>query len=210
MSKYKEEADKLLEEIQWSLIRDGDDMTSAYSTLTAVQVNLMGDGRYARMATLAMAGYSKTKASVRAKLVELDMEARRVGRLRGKPVNWMFDIPSSDKGVLEAKKRVMTEEFPAFKDLVIVCSWLDYADKQMHELYKVAQAEAKKKRERELAEKWHANRKDNEEAIHDLSDTSDDAVRKMSDRDVQKLADKLRNEWRLQCDAERMEDTPNA
>lgn len=23
-------------------------------------------------------------------------------------------------------------------------------------------------------------------------------------------ADKLRNEWRLQCDAERMEDTPNA
>lgn len=210
MNKAKEEADKLLEEIQRSLIRNGDDMTFAYSTLSSVQVNIMGDGRYARMATLAMAGYSKTKASVRAKLVELDMEAGRIARLRGKPVNWMFDIPSSDVGVLEAKKRVMTEEFPTFKDLVIVCSWLDYADKQMHELYESAEAEAKKKRERELAEKWHANRKANEETIHDLSYTKDDDVRKMSDRDVQKLADKLRNEWRLQCDAERMEDTPNA
>lgn len=210
MSKYKDEANELLEEIQRSLIRNGDDMTFKHSTLTAVQVNIMGDGRYANMATCAMAGYSRMKASVRAEIVKLDMEAGRVARLRGEPVNWMFDIPSSDKGVLEAKKRVMTDEFPTFKDLVIVCSWLDYADKQMHELYESAEAEAKKKRKRELADKWHANRKENEESIHDLSYIKDDEVQKMSDRDVQKLADKLRNEWRLQCDAERMEDTPNA
>lgn len=210
MNKAKDVANELLEQIQRNLIRNGDDMTFAYSPLSSVQANLMGDGRYTDMATYAMAGYSKMKASVRAKLVELDMKAGRVGRLRGKPVNWMFDIPSSDVGVLEAKKRVMTEEFPTFKDLVIVCSWLDYADKQMHELYGVAEAEAKKKRERELAEKWHANRKENEETIHDLSYTRDDDVRKMSDRDVQKLADKLRNEWRMECDAERMEDTPHS
>lgn len=210
MNKFKDEANELLDEIQRSMIRNGDDMTFKYSTLSAVQVNIMGDGRYTDMATCAMAGYARMMKSVRAKLVELDMEAGRVARLRGKPANWMLDIPSSDVGVLEAKKRVMTEEFPTFKDLVIVCSWLDYADKQMHELYKTAEAEAKKKRERELADKWHANRKENEESIHDLSDITDDDVHKMSDRDVQKLADKLRNEWRLQCDAERMEDTPHA
>lgn len=210
MNKFKDEANELLEEIERSLIRNGDDMTFAYSTLTAVQVNIMGDGHYANMATCAMAGYARMMKSVRAELVELDMEAGRVARLRGKPVNWMLDIPSSDVGVLEAKKRVMTEEFPAFKDLVIVCSWLDYAEKQMHELYEIAEAEAKKKRERELAEKWHANRRENEESIHDLSYIKDDDVHKMSDRDVQKLANKLRNEWRMECDAERMEDTPNA
>lgn len=210
MNKFKDEANELLEEIQRSMIRNGDDMTFAYSTLSAVQVNIMGDGRYTDMATCAMAGYARLKKSVRAELVELDMEAGRVARLRGKPVNLMMDIPSSDVGVLEAKKRVMTDEFPAFKDLVIVCSWLDYAKKQTHELYEIAEAEAKKKRQRELAEKWHANRQANEESIHDLSDISDDDVHKMSDRDVQKLADKLRNEWRLQCDAERMEDTPHA
>lgn len=210
MNKFKDEANELLEEIQRSMIRNGDDMTFAYSTLSAVQVNLMGDGRYTDMATCAMAGYARMMKSVRAELVQLDMEAGRVARLRGEPVNWMMDIPSANKGLLEAKKRVMTEEFPTFKDLVIVCSWLDYAKKQTHELYEIAEAEAKKKRQRELAEKWHANRQANEESIHDLSDISDDDVHKMSDRDVQKLADKLRNEWRMQCDAERMEDTPNA
>lgn len=210
MNRYKDEADELLEEIQRSLIRNGDDMTFKYSTLSAVQVNIMGDGRYTKMATCAMAGYARMMKSVRAELVELDMEAGRVARLRGEPINWMMDIPSADKGVLEAKKRVMTEEFPTFKDLVIVCSWLDYAKKQTHELYEIAEAEAKKKRERELAEKWHANRQANEETIHDLSYIKDEDVHKMSDRDVQKLADKLRNEWRLQCDAERMEDTPHA
>lgn len=210
MNKYKDEANELLEEIQRSMIRNGDDMTFKYSTLSSVQVNLMGDGRYTKMATCAMAGYARLKKSVRAELVELDMEAGRVGRLRGEPVNWMMDIPSANKGLLEAKKRVMTEEFPTFKDLVIVCSWLDYASKQMHGLYESAEAEAKDKRKRELADKWHANRQANEESIHDLSDITDDDVHKMSDRDVQKLADKLRNEWRLQCDAERMEDTPNA
>ena len=80
MNKAKEEADKLLEEIQRSLIRNGDDMTFAYSTLSSVQVNIMGDGRYAGVATYALAGYSRMKASVRAKLVELDMEAGRIGR----------------------------------------------------------------------------------------------------------------------------------
>ena len=210
MNKAKYVADELLEEIERSLIRNGDDMTFKHSTLTAVQVNIMGDGRYTDMATCAMAGYARMMKSVRAELIKLDMEAGRIARLRGKPVNWMLDIPSSDVGVLEAKKRVMTEEFPTFKDLVIVCSWLDYASKQMHELYESAEAEAKEKRARELAEKWHANRKASEETIHDLSYVKDSDVRKMSDRDVQKLADKLRNEWRLQCDAERMEDTPNA
>lgn len=210
MSKYRDEADELLQEVERSLIRNGDDMTFKHSTLTAVQVNIMGDGQYANMATCALAGYARMMKSVREELVELDMEAGRIARLRGDPINWMLDIPSSDVGTLEAKKRVMAEEFPTFKDLVTVCSWLDYASKQMHELCESAEAEAKKKRERELAEKWHANRQANEESIHDLSDIMDDDVRKMSDRDVQKLADKLRNEWRLQCDAERMEDTPNA
>ena len=210
MNKFKDEANELLEQIQRSMIRNGDDMTFKHSTLSAVDVNLMGDGRYTDMATCAMAGYARMMKSVRAELIKLDMEAGRIARLRGKPVNWMLDIPSSDVGVLEAKKRVMTEEFPTFKDLVIVCSWLDYASKQMHELYESAEAEAKEKRARELAEKWHANRKASEETIHDLSYVKDSDVRKMSDQDVQKLADKLRNEWRLQCDAERMEDTPNA
>lgn len=210
MNKYRDEADELLEEIQRSMIRNGDDMTFKYSTLSAVQVNIMGDGRYTKMATCAIAGYARMMKSVRDELIKLDMEAGRVVRLRGDQVNLMLDIPSSDVGVLEAKKRVMTEEFPTFKDLVVVCSWLDYASKQMHELYESAEAEANKKRERELAEKWHANRKENEESIHDLSYIKDDDVHKMSDRDVQKLANKLKAEWRLQCDAERMEDTPNA
>ena len=211
MNKFiKDEANELLDEIQRSMIRNGDDMTFKYSTLSAVQVNLMGNGRWANMATCAMAGYARMMKSVRAELIKLDMEAGRIARLRGKPVNWMLDIPSSDKGVLEAKKRVMTDEFPTFKDLVIACSWLDYASKQMHGLYESAEAEANDKRERELAEKWHANRKENEESVHDLSYVKDSDVRKMSDRDVQVLASKLRAEWRIECDAERMEDTPNA
>lgn len=210
MSKHKDEADELLAQIQRELVRNGDDMTFKYSTLTTVKVNIAGDEQYASMATCALAGYARLRERVRAELVALDVEAGRIERLRGEPVNWMLDIPSSNECELEARKRVMTDEFPAFKDLVIVCSWLDYADKQMHELYEVTEAEAAEKHRRELAERWHANRQANEETIHDLSYIRDSDVRKMSDRDVQVLANKLEAEWRLECDAERMADTHGA
>lgn len=206
---YREEAVEGIRDYQDYLIHCGQDGTVEYDTWVSAEVHakISADDRPAHGAIALAVIYDRMRKIAADATGGVWRSIAEINSL-GDELVWTRDLPVTD-GTEEAWQRVHDELYPQMSDLVVVGLSTAFVERRLREIKHQRQTESKERRERALMPSAEINRKANESTIAELGDKVYD-VKAMSDREVQTLASKLRNEWRLQNDAERMEDIANA
>lgn len=206
---YRKEAAEVIRDYQGYLIHDGQGGTVEYDKWVGAEVHVKtaADDRPAHGAIALAVIYDRMRKVAADATARVWQSVAEVNKLGDKLV-WTRDL-LVDNGTDEAWQRVHDELYPQMQDLIVVGLSAGLVERRLREIKAQRQAEAKERHEWELMHSAEINRKANENTIAELGDRVYD-FKSMSDREVQTLATKLKNEWRLQNDAERMEDIANA
>lgn len=208
-AEYRKEAVDDIRNYRDYLIRTGMDGTVEYDEWMSAETNAEcpANDRPGHGAIALLVIYERMRGICASETGQVWQMVAQINAL-GDGLVWSRDLPVDD-GTAEAWQRVHDELYPDYKDLIIVGLSAAFVARRLREILRQRLADAKEAHERELTGAAKRNRRANVEVIRSLASAGYDP-RGVGDREVQALADRLRNEWRVQNDAERMEDIAHA
>lgn len=198
MSSRQREAVSILEGYKKALIRKGEDGTAKYTAWADAAVNAkLHDDELADKAILLVRFY-EAYAEILRKTASASMNLAKILGVES------WQMLGLDTYTAEAWRRVAEEEYPSYSDLVLVGLSAASVARELDKLE--AQAEAEEEAERNA--EYRKERESNIEFVREYTGSTDlvASMENMSDAEVHRLAKVYRDEWRLQNNAERMED----
>lgn len=180
------------------LIRSGKYDTAEYSAWIGASVSAeFGKGEAWHKAIDAIRLYDSLNETFHSTASSYMSQAKKLG-----VKSWQ--MLGLDTYTAEAWRRVAEEEYPSYSDLILVGLSAASVARELDKLE--AQAEAEEEAERNA--EYRKERESNIEFVREYTGSTDlvASMENMSDAEVHRLAKVYRDEWRLQNNAERMED----